>query len=185
MPADSGVLVPFQLPQHGEKLMNVLTKETGITDGEKQLCDLVVQNALLLTVDEADKVIANGAIAVHAGVIVAVGATQDILSRYNSRQVLDAGGGIVHPGFIDAHVHISQYTSRSVLSSMEGTGVTMGDWKSALTPEDELASAALAAIDYLKSGYTGFIDPGTIFSPDAVAPVADDFGIRIWLTVHY
>ena len=56
--------------------MNVLTKETGITDGEKQLCDLVVQNALLLTVDEADKVIANGAIAVHAGVIVAVGATQ-------------------------------------------------------------------------------------------------------------
>lgn len=165
--------------------MSVLTKERAIPDHEKQVCDLVVHNAVLLTVDEKDNVVANGAIAVHDGMIVAVGASRDILSRYNSRQVLDAGGGIVHPGFIDAHVHISQYTSRSVLSSMEGTRVTMGDWKSALTPEDEHASAALAAVDYLRSGYTGFVDPGTIFSPDAVAPVADEFGIRIWLTDPY
>ncbi|TPI27658.1 amidohydrolase family protein [Mesorhizobium sp. B3-2-1] len=161
--------------------MNMVTTDIG----EKQVCDLVVHNAVLLTVDEADRVIANGAIAVRDGAIAAVGAAHDILARYNPRQFLDAGGGIVHPGFIDAHVHISQYTSRSALSCMEGTGVTMGDWKSALTPEDEHASAALAAMDYLKSGYTGFVDPGTIFSPDAVASVAEEFGIRIWLTDPY
>src|SRR5690348_12996224 len=97
---------------------------------EKQLCDLVVHNAVLLTVDAADRTIANGGIAVRDGAIVGVGASRDILAKYNPRQLLDVGGGIVHPGFIDAHVHISQYTSRSVLSSMEGTGVTMGDWKS-------------------------------------------------------
>lgn len=152
---------------------------------ERQICDLVVHNAVLLTVDAADHTIANGAIAVRDGAIAAVGASRDILAQYNPRQLLDAGGGVVHPGFIDAHVHISQYTSRSVLSCMAGTGVTMGDWKSALTPEDEYASAALAAVDYLKSGYTGFVDPGTIFSPDAVAPVAEEFGIRIWLTDPY
>ncbi|RWA75244.1 MAG: hypothetical protein EOQ28_09060 [Mesorhizobium sp.] len=161
------------------------TKEGAIPGHEKQLGDLVVHNAVLLTVDETDKVIANGAIAVRDGVIVAVGDSRDILSRYSSRELIDAGGGIVHPGFIDAHVHISQYTSRSVLSSMEGTSITMGDWKSALTPDDEHASAALAAVDYLRSGYTGFVDPGTIFSPDAVAPVADEFGIRIWVTDPY
>ncbi|MBZ9994069.1 amidohydrolase family protein [Mesorhizobium sp. BH1-1-4] len=169
----------------GAELVSVLTKETDVPDHEKQVCDLVVHNAVLLTVDETDKVIANGAIAVHDGVIVAVENSRDVLSRYKSRQSLDAGGGIVHPGFIDAHVHISQYTSRSILSSMEGTSITMGDWKSALTPQDEHASAALAAVDYLRSGYTGFVDPGTIFSPDAVAPVADEFGIRIWLTDPY
>lgn len=159
---------------------------TRTTDvGEKQLCDLVVHNAVLLTVDAADRIIANGTIAVRDGAIAAVGATRDVLAHYHPRQLLDAGGGVVHPGFIDAHVHISQYTSRSVLTCMEGTGVTMGDWKSALTPEDEHASAALAAIDYLKSGYTGFVDPGTIFSPDAVASVAAEAGIRIWLTDPY
>ncbi|RWI16548.1 amidohydrolase family protein [Mesorhizobium sp.] len=161
------------------------TAQKAIPDHGKPRCDLVVHNAVLLTVDATDKVITNGAMAIHDGKIVAVGASRDILTRYNSSQVLDANGGVVHPGFIDPHIHVSQYTSRSVLSSMEGTGITMGDWKSALTPEDEHASAALAAVDYLRSGYTGFVDPGTIFSPDAVAPVADEFNIRIWLTDPY
>lgn len=160
-------------------------KTRTIAADDRQICDLVVHNAILLTVDAADRVIANGAIAVRDGAIAAVGTSSEILAQYNPRQLLDAGGGVVHPGFIDAHVHISQYTSRSVLSSMEGTGVTMGDWKSALTPEDEHASAALAAVDYLKSGHTGFVDPGTIFSPDAVASVSEEFGIRIWLTDAY
>ncbi|MBZ9761755.1 amidohydrolase family protein [Mesorhizobium sp. CA8] len=162
--------------------MSVLTEETR---GERQVCDLVVHDAVLLTADATDRVIADGGMAVRDGAIVAVGPTREILSRYNSRQLLDAGGGIVHPGFIDAHVHISQYTSRSVLSSMVGTGITMGDWKSALTEQDEYASAALAAVDYLKSGHTGFVDPGTIFTPDAVAAVADELGIRVWLTDPY
>lgn len=163
--------------------MSVWSKETDTR--EDQFCDLIVHNAMLLTVDDADKVIANGAIAVRGGVIVAVGPNREILSRHKSRKVLDAGAGIIHPGFVDAHVHISQYTSRSVLSRMEGKDVRMGDWKSALTPEDEYASAALAAVDYLKSGYTGFVDPGTIFTPDAVAPIAEEFGIRVWLTDPY
>ncbi|MGT2466509.1 hypothetical protein ACVOMV_18035 [Mesorhizobium atlanticum] len=43
----------------------------------------------------------------------------------------------------------------------------------------------MAAVDYLKSGHTGFVDPGTIFSPDAVASVSEEFGIRVWLTDAY
>jgi hypothetical protein len=45
----------------------------------------------------------------------------------------------------------------------------MGHWKAELRPEDEHASASLASIDYLRCGFTGFVDPGTIFEPDAVA----------------
>lgn len=61
----------------------------------------------------------------------------------------------------------------------------MGHWKAELRPEDEHASASLASIDYLRCGYTGFVDPGTIFEPDAVARVAGEIGIRIWLTDPY
>ncbi|MGX8012368.1 hypothetical protein ACVDG8_027085 [Mesorhizobium sp. ORM8.1] len=43
----------------------------------------------------------------------------------------------------------------------------------------------MAALDYLKCGYTGFVDPGTVLAPDAVAAVADEAGIRIWLTDPY
>jgi 5-methylthioadenosine/S-adenosylhomocysteine deaminase len=158
----------------------VITSPSGVA-----ACDLLIRNAVVLTVDSADRVLDRGAVAIHANRICDVGPDAEVSARVRATSVIDACGGIVHPGFIDAHVHVSQYTSRSVLARMEGTGISMGDWKSALTPDDEHASAALAALDYLKCGYTGFVDPGTIFEPDAVAVVADELGIRIWLTDPY
>jgi 5-methylthioadenosine/S-adenosylhomocysteine deaminase len=153
--------------------------------GRPEHCDLIVHNATVLTVDANDRVVRGGALAVRNGRIAALDAQERIFATYSSDELFDAKGGVVHPGFIDAHVHISQYTARSVLPLMEGTPITMGHWKGELTPEDEYASARLGALDYLKCGYTGFVDPGTIFAPDAVAPVADEAGIRIWLTDPY
>lgn len=140
---------------------------------------------MILTVDADDRVVENGALAVRDGRIVALDRQEKIFASYTSDQLFDAAGGTVHPGFIDAHVHVSQYTARSVLPLMEGTPITMGHWKGELTPEDEHASARLAALDYLQCGYTGFVDPGTIFAPEAVAAVADEAVIRIWLTDPY
>lgn len=148
-------------------------------------CDVVIHGGVVLTVDAEDRVIGDGAVAVTGTRIVAVGPSAEVRGRYRGRTTIDAQGAVVHPGFIDAHIHVSQYSSRSVLPRMGDGPVSMGDWKAALTPEDEHASAALAAIDYLRSGYTGFVDPGTIFEPDAVAAVAAEIGIRVWLTDPY
>jgi cytosine/adenosine deaminase-related metal-dependent hydrolase len=145
----------------------------------------LIRHGRILTADEANTVIEDGAIAFDEGRVVALGPTQELDRFYRGHSVIDAQGAIVRPGFIDAHIHVSQYTARSVLPRM-GTGpLNMGHWKGEIRPEDERASAALAAIDYLACGYTGFVDPGTIFEPDAVAPIADDVGIRIWLTDPY
>ncbi|MDW9782983.1 amidohydrolase family protein [Sinorhizobium meliloti] len=156
------------------------------TPGELPVqCELIVHSGLVLTIDNDNRIINDGALAIGHGRILAIGSTSEILQTWRANNVLDAEGGVVHPGFIDAHVHVSQYTARSVLPRMARTAITMGDWKAALTPEDEHVSATLAAIDYLRSGYTGFVDPGTIFEPNAVAPVAKKVGIRIWLTDPY
>ncbi len=148
-------------------------------------CDLVIHGAQVVTVDAAGTVIADGALAVDRGRIVAVGPSARIRADYRGSDTIDARGGAVHPGFIDAHIHVSQYTARSVLPRMDGTALTMGHWKGELRPEDEHASALLAAVDYLKCGYTGFVDPGTIFEPDAVAAAATEIGMRVWLTDPY
>lgn len=153
--------------------------------GAPQRCDLLVRNATLLTVDERDGIVLSGALAVAGGRFVAVGPERDVLRAFTARDVVDAGGAVVHPGFIDAHIHVSQYTARTVVTALDRAGLTQGHWKAELRPEDEEASAMLAAVDYLKAGYTGFVDPGTIFEPDAVAPVAERAGIRIWLTDPY
>jgi cytosine/adenosine deaminase-related metal-dependent hydrolase len=148
-------------------------------------CDLVIRGAHVVTVDAAGATIPDGALAVDAARILALGPSARIESEYRGRDTIDAQGGVVHPGFIDAHIHVSQYTARSVLPRLDGTGLTMGHWKGELRPEDEYASALLAAVDYLKCGYTGFVDPGTIFAPDAVAAAAGEIGIRVWLTDPY
>src|SRR5262249_54016604 len=129
--------------------------------------DLVVRHGVVLTVDPSDTVHRDGAVAIDRGRIVGVGSTGEIDCTFKGRSEIDAQGGVVRPGYIDAHVHVSQYTARSVLWRMGAGPVTMGHWKAELRPEDEHASTALAAIDYLSCGYTGFVDPGTIFEPDA------------------
>ena len=153
-------------------------------------CDWIVKHARLLTADANNSVVADGALAVAEGRLVAVGRSAEVTSSYAASQVIDADGGAVHPGFIDAHIHISQYTARTVLPAMArataaGLATAMGHWKSCLRPEDENASAALAAVDMARAGYTGFVDPGTVLDAEAVAAAVEEVGLRAWLTDPY
>ena len=51
-------------------------------------------------------VVKNGALAVRDGRIVAVGTTPEIEQSYRAREVIDADGALVTPGFVDPHSHL-------------------------------------------------------------------------------
>lgn len=51
------------------------------------------------------KVIENGAVAVDDGRVLEVGPEKELRARYSPERTLDAGGGTVLPGLIDAHTH--------------------------------------------------------------------------------
>lgn len=51
-------------------------------------------------------IVRNGAVAVREGRIAAVGPEPLILERYRPKAVLDAGGRVVMPAFIDPHTHV-------------------------------------------------------------------------------
>ena len=48
----------------------------------------------------------NGAVAVDADQIVAVGDSEELRGRYNAAQEIDASGKLVTPGLVDPHTHI-------------------------------------------------------------------------------
>jgi len=69
--------------------------------------DLLVKNAVVYTVD--NNFSKAEALVVRNGKIIAVGNADTIQQRYNAREVVDADGKAVYPGFIDAHTHFYRY----------------------------------------------------------------------------
>lgn len=93
--------------------------------------DLLVRNtSAVWTVDEtrspSDAVIPSGVIGVRAGRVAFLGAESDLPAGAvsASTEVLDAGGGFVGPGFVDAHTHLVFGGERSKEFELRNQGKT-------------------------------------------------------------
>lgn len=155
----------------------------------KSTCDILIRNACVLTMDPERTVHDKGAVAVRGHSISAVGADADIARAWHAPTVIDVGGAILHPGYVDAHLHVNAQTCRGYFrgdtSKSASAGPKYADWKAALEAEDEAAATQLAALEMLRHGITTFVEPGSAFEPDAVAEAASAAGIRCSLAEPY
>lgn len=69
-------------------------------------------------------VIERGAVAIASGRIVAVGPESELRERYSPERELDARGGTVVPGFVDAHTHPVFFGTREDEFEMRTRGAT-------------------------------------------------------------
>ena len=145
-----------------------------------QACDLLVRNALLLTMDDERRVFANGAIAIRDGEILAVGRDRDLQAGYAAKETIDAAGAVVHPGFIDCHYHLTIHLARGAVPEDPSLKSPFGyvEWMNLLEEADEHIQAQVTAIEMLRNGYTFFLEPGTAVWPDACAEAAGSVGVR-------
>lgn len=157
--------------------------------GKPQDCDVLIRNAFVVTMDPSRTILPSGAIAISGWNIVAAGPEREIAGAWRAGTTIDARGGIVHPGYVDAHLHVNAQTCRGFFrgdaSKGGGIGPKYADWKAALSPEDERAAAALACVEMLRHGVTTFIEPGSAFEPDAVAAATQAVGVRCSLADPY
>jgi 5-methylthioadenosine/S-adenosylhomocysteine deaminase len=142
--------------------------------------DLVVRNATVVTVDAQRRVIRDGAVAILGGRIVAVGPAAEIGARYQGRETLDAGGGIVLPGLVNAHTHAPMVLFRGIADDLK-----LMDWLQKyifpaearnVTAEFVKAGTRLAALEMIRSGTTTFVD--MYYFEDQVAEAAKEAGLR-------
>ncbi len=79
--------------------------------------DLLIHNAQVITCASPDGPkrgaaladvgpIPQGAVAVHQGILRAVGPTAELRARYTADQEVDARGRVLCPGFVDCHTHV-------------------------------------------------------------------------------
>jgi cytosine/adenosine deaminase-related metal-dependent hydrolase len=69
------------------------------------MIDLLIANGFILTMNSRREIISDGAVAIDNGLIVDVGESEEIVSKYPAKYVIDATHEVVMPGLIDTHGH--------------------------------------------------------------------------------
>ena len=80
--------------------------------------DLIVHNAVIHIMDEADHIAE--AMAIKNGRIVGVGPERQILNKYSSEEEIDAQGKAVYPGLTDCHGHLLSYARQKLSVDLTG-----------------------------------------------------------------
>ena len=129
----------------------------------------------------------DGAAAVEGGTITEVGRTDELRIKYPDAEFIDAHGGLIMPGFINAHTHTHLTLARGCASlAGKGCGFAESDrarLEGSMTFSDSVDSAYAAYIECIKNGVTTVMDMhlnaadprGTLL---AAAGAACDTGIR-------
>jgi putative selenium metabolism protein SsnA len=135
---------------------------------------LLVGNGRLITRDEAAPIVENGCVVMRDGLIVEIGATRAMLAAYPAERFVDAHGGLIMPGLINAHMHLYSTFARGMALKDDAPGnfVEILErlwWRldKVLTLEDVYLSAVVATIDCIKNGTTTIFDHHS--SPGAVS----------------
>ena len=125
--------------------------------------------------------IADGAVAIAHGQIVALGKTPDLLADYSAAQRIDANGKVVCPGFVDCHTHliyagdrVNEFEMRiggasymEIMAAGGGIVSTMKATRSASLEQLVAASRARLAAMLALGTTTAEVKTGYGLSPDA------------------
>ena len=130
--------------------------------GQPQQVDLIIHNAIVVTMDSASRVLTRGAVAIRGNSIIAVDAGEVIAASYIARDTLDAGGQVVMPGLINTHTHAPMVLYRGLADDL-----ALMDWLQkyifpaearTVTREFVRAGTRLAALEMIRSGTSTYVD---------------------------
>lgn len=126
---------------------------------------LLIGNGLLITRDEKNTIIQDGCVAVKDNLIVEVGTTGELKSKYKDARFVDAGKKLIMPGLINTHMHFYSTFARGLFLK-DAPPSNFGEilerlwWRldKVLTLEDVYYSAMVPIIDCIKNGVTTVFD---------------------------
>ena len=151
-----------------------------VTAGQPQPVDLIVHNAIVVTMNAAGRVLPRGAVAIRGNQIVAVESADAIASAFSARETIDAGGQIVMPGFVNTHGHAPMVLYRGLADDL-----ALMEWlqkyifpaeAKTVSPEFVRAGTRLAVLEMIQSGTTTYTD--MYYFEEEIARVTREAGLR-------
>jgi atrazine chlorohydrolase/5-methylthioadenosine/S-adenosylhomocysteine deaminase len=125
----------------------------------------LITNGTVLTQNADREVIDEGAVLLRGEKIAAVGTADELDGEYDADRIIDAEGGVVIPGLINAHVHVSDILLRGAFDADRG----LYDWLYnvkrpsviAMEPAEHAVAAELYCTESIRSGVTTFVEADT------------------------
>jgi 5-methylthioadenosine/S-adenosylhomocysteine deaminase len=142
-----------------------------------QPCDVLLTNALVVTMDEQFNLHSDGSVAIAGNRILAVG---DIAADYEAGERVDCRGRVILPGLVNAHTHAPMTLLRSLADDLRLDvwlmGYMMPVEREFVRPDFVTLGTTLACAEMIRSGTTCFAD--MYYFEDAVAGAAAAAGVR-------
>ena len=147
----------------------------------REQVDLVLRG-MVLTMDAAASVYEDGAVAVRGDTIAAVGAAEEIESRYEAAEVISYDRQVIMPGLVNAHTHVPMTLMRGLNDDLRldvWLGYLMPVEREFVTPEFVRLGTRLACAEMIRSGVTTFAD--MYYFESAIAEATEEVGMRALL----
>jgi hypothetical protein len=90
--------------------------------------NLLLTHGVIVTQDDARRVIADGAVAIRGDRIAAVGPGAELIARFRAHETWDLQGQAVFPGLINTHTHLFQVSVKGL-----GEDMPVQEWVRAIT----------------------------------------------------
>jgi len=140
-------------------------------------CDLLLTNAVVVTMDQQFTIHRRGSIAITGDAIAAVGAAAD---AYTAADTIDCGGRVVMPGLVNAHTHVPMTLLRGLADDLRLDvwlmGYMMPVEREFVNPEFVSLGTRLGCAEMIRSGVTCFAD--MYYFEDAIAKATAAVGMR-------
>src|SRR5512136_2165821 len=142
--------------------------------------DLLLVNALVLTMDEAMQQFEPGAVAISGDSLLAVGDEASIREEYTAMQTIDCGGKVLMPGLVNAHTHAPMTLLRGLADDLRLDvwlmGYMMPVEREFVSPDFVRLGTFLACAELIRSGVTCFAD--MYYFEEHIAQAASQAGMR-------
>lgn len=154
---------------------------------------MIIGNGRVITRDEENPYIENGAVVIRDNTIIAVGDYSVLKEKYKEEKFIDAKGKVIMPGLVNTHMHIYSAFARGMAGKGPApknfTDILENLWwrlDKGLTLEDTKYSAYTTYLDCIKNGVTTVFDhhaspysvEGSLFT---IGDAAKELGVRTCL----
>lgn len=142
--------------------------------------DLLLTNAIVLTMDEKLNRYEPGAVAIQGEKILAVGPEASLKLSYSAKETIDCRGKILMPGLINAHTHVPMTLLRGLADDLRLDvwlmGYVMPVEREFVSPDFVRLGTQLACAEMIRSGVTCFAD--MYYFEESIAAATAEAGLR-------